>query len=427
MATLSRIKITISQPLFAPLKHVLTLTTRRPTILNLARKRQDGSAVGKTSDILDAQHAHLEVRLCIRLRQRQLEIAEITRKSTYCCPRGLIRGTGKRLPRRRRGSIASKRNIAGEAHNPGGGPLCRRFGVVGRVHDTWRRVLRRAGLARVGESLARDRVRAHQGDQLGRAKSLCAKELEESRGVLLGRGQQALGWLLGRVRAADKGLNARALGADDGGNVGAELDEVGHADAVGLVGLEPGRRAGGDGFEAPVLGPGELAREEDGAISATGRQAGVPCAGVVEAEADGPAGEVGALVAVGEGAGHVGGDVAPYAALVFAACFRVLGTGGCVCGTIPYGGALSSEDGVDWRGSHDDVSLHNICPSSELSESPHLRKTFGGRKRGEGHGKEGGPHNGCWDGDEGYTQDCREKEEATESRRDISGTSTCRP
>jgi len=110
-----------------------------------------------------------------------------------------------------------------------------RLWIKRHVPHARRAILRIAAARRVDKVLLRRRVRAHQRDEVVRVDGLCGEELEQRVGRVGFGGEQARGPGFGVVFAPDEGADAWAEGTYDGGDVGAELDHVGHGEAVLVV------------------------------------------------------------------------------------------------------------------------------------------------------------------------------------------------
>jgi hypothetical protein len=106
-------------------------------------------------------------------------------------------------------------------------------------------------------------MRANQRNQIVRIDRLGGEELEQRVGRVRVAGQEACRTSFGVVFAADEGADAGAEGAYDGGDVGAELDDVGHGHAVLIILGVPFVGLVGDGREAVVVGTGHFVAEED--------------------------------------------------------------------------------------------------------------------------------------------------------------------
>lgn len=103
------------------------------------------------------------------------------------------------------------------------------------VPDTGSRVLRVARTVGVDEVLLARRVCTDEGGETVRVDRLVAEERDQRVGGGEDVRQQVRRIGLGAVLAADVRLDAGAERADDRGDVGAELDEVGHSDTVRFV------------------------------------------------------------------------------------------------------------------------------------------------------------------------------------------------
>ena len=115
------------------------------------------------------------------------------------------------------------------------GRIVRCLRVEGDVPDARRRVLGIAVAGRVDEVLLGGCVCADQRNEVVRVDRLCAEQREQCRSRVLLAGKKA-GWAgFAVVFAADEGADAWAERAHDGGDVGAELDDVGHGHAVLVV------------------------------------------------------------------------------------------------------------------------------------------------------------------------------------------------
>lgn len=111
--------------------------------------------------------------------------------------------------------------------------------------------------------LLRRRVRAHQRDEVVRVDGLCGEELQQGVcGVRLA-GQEAGGPGFGVVLAPHEGADAWAEGTHDGSDVCAELDDVGHGEAVLVVFGVPFFGLLGDLREPVVVGARHFVAEEE--------------------------------------------------------------------------------------------------------------------------------------------------------------------
>lgn len=139
----------------------------------------------------------------------------------------------------------------------------------GKTH-TRRTILRIPDPRRVHKLLLARRMRADQRDQPGRLDGHVAEPRRQHRGAFIGLRQQARGRWDVAVQSTAEEAHARAQRAHDRRRHGAELDQVGDADArVFGFPISDGR----DGpFKASVIAPFGFAwRQDDGAVRAAVR------------------------------------------------------------------------------------------------------------------------------------------------------------
>lgn len=268
---------------------------------------------------------------------------------TYRIPGSLV---GLELgPDRRRDGVVGNVDVALELDNGRGGGGVDGLAEVVQVPAAGGAVLGGADLGGVNDGLAGSSVSTEESDNTAGADGLGGKGGENGRGVGKRRRQQTGGVGIGVIDTADEVADAGAARAGAGADLGAELDEIGHGHAIVLVRVVPRRVHGAEGDERRVLAARKFgAAEDDGAVGtalADGSRLG-PGGGIVEAEADGAAGDVGALAVLEHDGAHVVGDVLPDAAPVGLAGRRVLAAGGGRVGRGRVDGvAGAEEDGLD--------------------------------------------------------------------------------
>ena len=268
---------------------------------------------------------------------------------TYRIPGSLV--VGELSPDGRGDGVVGNVDVALELDNSRGSVGVDGLAEVVLIPAAGGAVLGCADLGGVDDGLTGSGVGAEEGDDAAGADSLGGKGGENGRGVGKRRRQQAGGVGVGVIDTADEVADAGAARAGAGCHLGTELDEIGHGHAIALVRVVPRRVHGPEGNEGRVLAAGELGAAEDdravGAALTDGSRLG-PGGGIVEAEADGAAGDVGALAVLEHNGAHVIGDVLPDAAPVGLASRRVLATGGRrVGGGRVDGVAGAEEDGLD--------------------------------------------------------------------------------
>lgn len=138
-----------------------------------------------------------------------------------------------------------------------------RFAVELDIPNPRRAVLRISSTARVNEELLARRMRPDERSEAVRLDGLVAEELDVKRSAASDRREQAVRAGLGAILAADECAAAGPEGTDDYRDLGHELYEVGHRDAVGLVNWEQFLGVCNDVLQAVVFRTQDFFRCED--------------------------------------------------------------------------------------------------------------------------------------------------------------------
>lgn len=188
--------------------------------------------------------------------------------------------------------------------------------VVVKLHipHARRGIQRFARLRGVHKALLGRCMRADQGREIVWGEALALEQRDEVIRRVVRVGEEAV-WRRARgILAADVGAYPRAFGTGDGGVVVRVLRKVGVPDfELGLHLAEEQAH----GLQPVVGGAVDLAKvHHEGAVGAACRRVLIPCACVVEAEADGGARVVVALaVGLFEALSELGRDVPPWMVL----------------------------------------------------------------------------------------------------------------
>lgn len=223
--------------------------------------------------------------------------------------------------------VLGQNDIGSELEDTGRG-RAEGLGVELDVPDTGSAVLWVTGTAGVNEALLARGVGADKGGEAVGLDGLVLEQLNQEVGGAGDGREKVVGAWLGGVLAADVCADTGSERADDGGDVGGELNKIGHTDAELLVLVVPDLSLGNDLLKTVVLATAHLlGSQNDGSICAAKVTSGFgPAAGIVEAETHGGTGKVGATAGLAlEHTLKIVGDVLPDTACVGSAGWRALG------------------------------------------------------------------------------------------------------
>ena len=262
---------------------------------SIGRARKDLCALLQAVDVVDTQKTEADVFASVvlfRLLASDFNLRQ--RYDSYLVPSELTTTTRKALEIRLGKRVLGQVDIALELEDSVRGVHnTKSLLVIQSVPHTRCGILRITSTGRVDNKLLRSCVGAQESDQAVWANRLVLEKLDERVGIAKCAGEKTTRSRHLAVLATNPRADTGSEGADDGSNVGAHLDEIGHAyrlEAELVVVFVVDLRVDGVHIlKTLVLTTGEFTSENDGAISTTTKLLSLqrPGASIVEAHSNG--------------------------------------------------------------------------------------------------------------------------------------------
>ncbi|KAI9158171.1 LOW QUALITY PROTEIN: FMN-dependent dehydrogenase [Paramyrothecium foliicola] len=282
---------------------------------------QDVGALGQVVDVVHTEQTQADIGASITLSNELAFDINKNKVSILKNLRTLAVGTAEDAPSTAGPRVLGQQHIALELEDALGGIRIGRLRVELNIPNARGAVLRVSGTGLVREALLARGVGADKGNKLGGRDGLVRKQGQQLIDRLEMPREKAVRGRSRVIDAANKGSDARAQWAHNSGNVGGHLDQVGHANPVGLPPVVPNPHLVANSLQTVVAGTGfALSCEDNGSIGAsTGTGAERPRAGIVEAKTNGSTSHVGAATCgTDHVVPHLIGNVLPDTACVLA-------------------------------------------------------------------------------------------------------------